>query len=247
MLFSLLWLHASLIGGFLWSGLSLGLQDEPPAVGHQRQHKYIALYKPALTLCSLQEDGPRAQRKQRDRRGTLADLNLPEGLHVVGRLDRDSEGLLLLTDDGQFTSAVAEPSQENGEHEKGCCKTYWALVKGNPDESALDRMRRGGLTIRGAKTRPPIAVNVLFEETATLLPKPVLGMDRAGTWLEIILNEGRNRQIRRITADAGHPTIRLVRVTIGLLSLFDESSNIMLQPGEWRYIKKGEILPTIKA
>jgi 23S rRNA pseudouridine2457 synthase len=173
-------------------------------------------------------------------------LNLPEGLHVVGRLDRDSEGLLLLTDDGQFTSAVAEPRQKNGEqYENGCCKTYWALVKGSPDETALDRMRRGGLIIRGAKTRPPIAVNVLLEETAKLLPKPVLGMDRAGTWLEIILKEGRNRQVRRITADAGHPTIRLVRVSIGLLSLFDESSNIMLQPGEWRYIKKGEVLPTL--
>jgi 23S rRNA pseudouridine2457 synthase len=202
-------------------------------------YRYIACYKPALTLCSLNSDSDRALRKNRDTRSTLADLSLPDNdnegegpLHIVGRLDRDSEGLLLLTDDGQFTARVL-----SSEH---CHKRYWALVQGRPSEEALEAMRAGGLEIRGAITRPPIGLRILSptEVEDRSLPKPALGMDRAGTWLEIILNEGRNRQIRKITAAAGHKTIRLCRVGIG--SFEWESRD--LQPGEWKYIRRDQVL-----
>lgn len=199
-------------------------------------YRYVAFYKPALTLCTLRDDAARAERKQREARSTLKEFNLPKGLHIVGRLDRDSEGLLLLTDDGQFTAAVAEPSDDNQANATTCQKTYWALVRGRPDESALLRMRKGGLNIRGSITRPPVAARILLFDAARQLPTPALGMDRAGSWIEIILSEGRNRQVRRITADAGHHCIRLVRISIGSLTLG------ILQPGEWRYINKNEVL-----
>jgi 23S rRNA pseudouridine2457 synthase len=208
-------------------------------------YRYIACYKPALTLCSLNLDSDRALRKGRDPRSTLADLSLPNddnnnnnnnkgegGLHIVGRLDRDSEGLLLLTDDGQFTARVL-----SYEH---CHKRYWALVQGIPSEEALEAMRAGGLEIRGAITRPPIGLRVLSQTEVQdrALPKPALGMDRVGTWLDIVLNEGRNRQVRKITAAAGHKTIRLCRVGIG--SFEWESRD--LQPGEWKDIRRDQVL-----
>jgi 23S rRNA pseudouridine2457 synthase len=201
-------------------------------------YRYIVCYKPALTLCSLNLDFDRALRKGRDPRSTLADLSLPddnegEGLHIVGRLDRDSEGLLLLTDDGQFTARVLS----SDEH---CHKRYWALVQGSPSEEALEAMRAGGLEIRGAITRPPIWLRILSQTEVEdrALPKPALGMDRVGTWLEIVLNEGRNRQVRKITAAAGHKTIRLCRVGIG--SFEWESRD--LQPGEWKDIRRDQVL-----
>lgn len=163
-------------------------------------YRYIACYKPALTLCSLNVDILRSEKKGRPPRNTLADMNLPGGLHIMGRLDRNSEGLLLLTDDGKFTAGVLS---------ENCHKTYWALVRGSPSESALESMRAGGLEIRGAKTRPPISVRVLpKDETEKMaLPPPVLGMDRQGTWMEIVLNEGRNRQVRRITGSYDHSLV----------------------------------------
>lgn len=189
-------------------------------------HRYIACYKPALTLCSLNPDDDRALRKGREARATLANLSFPPDLHIMGRLDRDSEGLLLLTDDGQFTARVLS---------EDCHKRYWALVSGKPTELALQEMRSGGLEIRGATTRPPISVNIVVNDT-NALPEPIVGMDRVGTWLEVVLNEGRNRQVRKITAAAGHKTIRLVRVAIGSLEVGG------LQPGEWKYIDKDQIL-----
>jgi len=223
-----------------------------------QQHRYIACYKPALTLCSLAVDADRAKRKHRAERPTLAGLSLPvpsvennansndeddeqqqqqQQLHVVGRLDRDSEGLLLLTTDGRFTARVLSSPD--------CHKRYWALVQGTPNDASLEKMRAGGLEIRGARTRPPISVRRLSREDLQqqqpqrlLLPKPALGMDRVGTWLEVVLNEGRHRQVRKITATAGHKTIRLCRVAIGALELQD----IRLQPGEWKYIAKDRVL-----
>jgi 23S rRNA pseudouridine2457 synthase len=193
------------------------------------EHCYIALYKPALTLCSLNDDGPRAARKHREKRSTLKDLSLPDGLHICGRLDRDSEGLLLLTDNGQFTHQVLS---------EACHKKYWALVQGEPDEAALDEMRRGGLEIRGAITRPPLHVGQLEMTESSLLPPACVGMNRQGTWLEFVLNEGRNRQVRRVTAAAGHETVRLVRVAIASLSLLDDP----LQPGEWKAIQPNQVV-----
>ena len=197
-------------------------------------YQYVAIYKPPLTLCTLNDDGLRGARKNRKPRLTLRNLALPEHLHICGRLDRDSEGLLLLTDNGQFTHQVLS---------EDCHKTYWALVQGQPTEKSLDDMRRGGLQIRGAITKPPIQVSRLdTNEVSCILPPPYLGMDRPGSWLEIVLNEGRNRQVRRVTAAAGHPTIRLVRVAIGALNLHDTR----LSPGEWKTILPYQVIGELK-
>ena len=225
-------------------------------------------------MCSLTSDKERAIRKGRDIRQTLADLSLPENLkndlHIVGRLDRDSEGLLLLTNDGQFTAQVLS---------ENCHKTYWALIRGNnnnkmknrngtttttnnkeqvvvvkeePSDIALNEMRKGGLEIRGAKTRPPIAVNILknhhhhhqqqqYSSITEILPKPALGMDRGSTWLEVTLNEGRNRQVRKITAYSGHKTVRLCRIAIGKFSL-QNHQDLLERPGNWKFINKEDVL-----
>jgi 23S rRNA pseudouridine2457 synthase len=147
-------------------------------------------------------------------------------------LDRNSEGLLLLTTDGQFTHTVLESRQ--------CHKRYLALIQGDPSESALQEMRRGGLEIRGYQTRPPVDVSRLVspqdDDMLASLPAAALGMDRQGTWISVVLNEGRNKQVRRMTAAVGHPTIRLVRMAIGALSVGD------MQPGEWRYIEKQHVV-----
>lgn len=204
----------------LWS-LGLLLSLDP------KSFRYIACYKPPLMLCSLKPDAERSARKGREERATLADLNVPDGLHIVGRLDRDSEGLLLLTDDGQFTNQVLSS--------ESCHKRYLALVTGDPSESAMREMRSGGLEIRGYKTRPPIEVSNM--EVVPELPRAALGMDRPGTWISMALNEGRHRQVRRTTAAVGHPTVRLVRVTIGAMTI-----DGALHPGEWKFIDRGDVL-----
>ena len=224
------------------------------SIRQENKYVYIACYKPALTLCSLTCDKERAVRKGRDIRQTLANLSFPENLkddlHIVGRLDRDSEGLLLLTNDGQFTARVLS---------EDCHKTYWALIKGKknrrdeqevyypPSDISLREMRKGGLEIRGAKTRPPISVNLMNDQHSItkILPKPTLGMDRgttsnSSTWLEVILNEGRNRQVRKITAYSGHKTIRLCRTAIGKFRL--QHHQDLLVPGKWKFIQKEDVI-----
>ncbi|KAL3936129.1 MAG: hypothetical protein SGBAC_008484 [Bacillariaceae sp.] len=199
---------------------------------------YIACYKPALTLCSLQSDIERSQRKNRDPRKTLADLDVPlpvtkHGLHIVGRLDRDSEGLLLLTDDGHFTASVLSEK---------CHKEYWALINcGLPSTESMEKMRGGNLNIRGAITRPPLVLNILEtkKRESLALPPPVPGMDRGTNWLEVHLNEGKNRQVRKITGCAGHKTVRLCRVAIGSFRLQDHED--LLQPGTWKYISRESV------
>lgn len=220
-----------MVNSVLWSlggGLLLSLLD-PKSSSSSSSFRYIACYKPPLMLCSLKPDAERSARKGREERATLADLNVPDGLHIVGRLDRDSEGLLLLTDDGQFTNQVLSS--------ESCHKRYLALVSnGDPSESAMREMRSGGLEIRGYKTRPPIKVSKM--EVVPELPRAALGMDRPGTWISVVLNEGRHRQVRRTTAAVGHPTVRLVRVTIGAMTIDDD----LLRPGEWRFIDRGDVL-----
>lgn len=200
----------------------------------------MAWYKPALTLCSLQSDVDRAKRKNRLPRQTLADLAglpLKDSLHVVGRLDRDSEGLLLLTNDGQFTARILS---------EACHKEYWAYVNsGIPSQEAISDMRSGALLIRGATTRPPLSVDLLRNKSTDgligLLPDAVPGMNRGGTaWLKVVLNEGKNRQVRKITGCAGHKTIRLCRVAIGSLRL--ENHKDLLVPGGWKYIEKDDVI-----
>ncbi|MBO9722813.1 MAG: pseudouridine synthase [Novosphingobium sp.] len=155
-------------------------------------------------------------------RATLSDfIDLP-GVYPAGRLDRDSEGLLLLTDDGRLQSRISDPRFKTA-------KTYLAQVEGEPDEAALEALR-GGVVLSDGPTRPASARRI---EDPLLWPRnPPVRFRKTvvDCWIELTIAEGRNRQVRRMTAAVGHPTLRLVRQRIGDWSLGD------LAPGEWRAI-----------
>jgi 23S rRNA pseudouridine2457 synthase len=159
----------------------------------------------------------------------LAELVPVPGVYPVGRLDRDSEGLLLLTDDGALAHALTDPRCAHP-------RSYWVQVEGVPDARALAALARG-VVVRGRRTRPARAR--LLSEAPPLpeRPVPVRRRRRIPTaWIELELVEGRNRQVRRMTAAAGHPTLRLVRAAIGALKLLD----LGLAPGEWRFLRREE-------
>lgn len=138
---------------------------------------------------------------------------LQERLYTVGRLDMDTEGLLLLTNDGELTFSLTHPSHEFE-------KTYCGLVRGCPDKASLERFRRG-IDIEDYHTAPA-AIRILKQT-------------RENTWLEMQIHEGKKRQIRKMCAAIGHPIIELKRVAMGNITLGD------LKPGEWRYLTKDEI------
>lgn len=144
-------------------------------------------------------------------RPTLADyIDVPD-IYAVGRLDLDSEGLLLLTDDGRLNARLTQPQYAHP-------RTYWVQIERIPEEDALDQLRRGVL-IQGQKTRPAI-INRMDAPQLPERPIPVRFRKSVPTsWLAMTLTEGRNRQVRRMTAAVGHPTLRLVRWSIGPVSL----------------------------
>lgn len=153
-------------------------------------------------------------------RPTLADHLPQNGVYAAGRLDMDSEGLLLLTDDGALQQRITHPRNK-------LPKTYWVQVEGEPSTSALARLREGVL-LNDGPTRPA-KVDALAEPELWNRSSPVRERKHLPTrWLAITLTEGRNRQVRRMTAAVGHPTLRLVRVSIGDWHLGD------LAPGQWR-------------
>ncbi|NWG39576.1 MAG: rRNA large subunit pseudouridine synthase E [Hydrogenophilaceae bacterium] len=151
----------------------------------------------------------------------LKDFIPVPGIYAAGRLDADSEGLLILTDDGALQKRIADPQHK-------LPKVYWAQVEGIPDEAALSQLRKG-VDLGDFVTRPA-RVRTL-KEPATLWPRnPPIRFRKAipTSWLELTITEGKNRQVRRMTAKTGYPTLRLIRWAIGDWSL-DE-----LAPGEWR-------------
>lgn len=153
-------------------------------------------------------------------RQTLADFIDLKGIYPAGRLDQDSEGLLLLTDDGQLQHQLANPRQKTW-------KYYWAQVENIPNSAALERLRRG-LTLRDGPTLPAKA-RLIDEPELWPRNPPIRHRANVPTqWLEICIQEGRNRQIRRMTAAVGIPTLRLVRASIGNWELGK------LQPGQWQ-------------
>ena len=163
-----------------------------------------------------------------DERATLADHVPVPGVYPAGRLDYDSEGLLLLTDDGRLQALIADPRHHLE-------KRYWAQVEGVPAEAALQRLREG-VTLNDGPTRPAHAR--LFEPPATLWPRDPPIRWRAAiptAWIELGLREGRNRQVRRMTAAVGHPTLRLVRWAVGPWTLEG------LAPGQWREVPADEL------
>ena len=156
-------------------------------------------------------------------RSTLADyIDIP-GVYCAGRLDRDSEGLLLLTDDGKLQHQLSNPKAKTW-------KTYWVQVENIPDNEALHRLREGV----ELKDGPTLPAEVKRIDTPDLWPRNPPVRFRANiptSWLELRIREGRNRQVRRMTAAVGYPTLRLVRARIGKWKLRS------LQPGEYHIVQ----------
>ncbi|MDP2257300.1 MAG: pseudouridine synthase [Polaromonas sp.] len=153
-------------------------------------------------------------------RGLKDFIDLP-GVYVAGRLDADSEGLLLLTNDGKLQARIADPRFKME-------KTYWAQVEGVPDEAALEALRRG-VQLNDGPTRPARAQPMAPPPALWERAPPVRARQSIPTaWIELAIKEGRNRQVRRMTAAVGFPTLRLIRAAIGPYSLEG------LAPGSWR-------------
>lgn len=174
----------------------------------------VAFNKPYGVLCKFSPEPGRR---------TLADYVTVPNVYPAGRLDTDSEGLLLLTDDGALQARIANPRFK-------LPKVYWAQVEGTPDEAALTQLRKG-VDLGDFVTEPAGAR--LVDEPAELWPRepPIRWRARIPTaWLELTLREGKNRQVRRMTARVGLPTLRLIRARIGRVSVAS------LAPGTWRDI-----------
>ncbi len=172
----------------------------------------ILLNKPFGVLCQFAD---------KTGRPTLARYVPVPNVYPAGRLDHDSEGLVVLTDDGALQARLADPRH-------GMEKIYWAQVEGTPRPEALERLRKG-VALRDGRTRP--ARVRLIPEPPSLWPRDPPIRRRATiptAWLEIGLREGRNRQVRRMTAAVGHPALRLIRAAVGPYALGE------LRPGQWR-------------
>lgn len=176
----------------------------------------IALNKPFNVLCQFTD-------RSTPPRNTLAGFGLPPAVYAAGRLDYDSEGLLLLTDDGGLAHRLTDPRHKQP-------KTYWVQVEGSPGLAQLQALRQGVL-LNDGPTRP--AKVRLLDPAPELWPRhpPVrYRKSVADAWLEVVISEGRNRQVRRMTAAVGLPTLRLVRVAIGPYRVDG------LLPGQWRQL-----------
>jgi 23S rRNA pseudouridine2457 synthase len=159
----------------------------------------------------------------------LATLIERSGVWPIGRLDHDSEGLLLLGDDGGLAHRLTSPRFAHP-------RTYWVQVEREPDAAALAALA-DGVVVRGRRTRPAEVRRLRDEPALPPRPVPIRFRKQVPTaWLELTLREGRNRQVRRMTAAVGHPTLRLVRVAIGPLHLLA----LGLAPGRWRELTEPE-------
>ncbi len=154
---------------------------------------------------------------------TLAHLVDVPGVYPAGRLDKDSEGLLLLTDDGRLQARIAEPRHKTE-------KTYFAQVEGEPDETALDALR-SGVKLKDGMTRPAQAKRIDPPDLWDRDPPIRYRKNVPDCWISLTISEGKNRQVRRMTAAVGLPTLRLVRFSIG------EWTVEGLEPGKWRAIE----------
>jgi 23S rRNA pseudouridine2457 synthase len=160
---------------------------------------------------------------------TLAKFGFPKDVYAAGRLDKDSEGLLILSNDGAFIDTLISPKSDKE-------KTYWVQVERIPDAEALFKLSRG-VIIEDYKTKP-CKVKILEPQPEIAGRNPPVRFRQSipTCWLEISISEGKNRQVRKMTASVGFPTLRLIRVRAGKYNLGD------LKPGEWKEIKKSEVL-----
>jgi len=180
---------------------------------------YIKFNKPYGIECQFSGENPREN---------LSGFQFPKDVYAVGRLDKDSEGLLILSNDGEFIHKLLSPKFDKE-------KTYWVQVENIPSEDSLSKLSKG-VKIKDYKTKPCI-VKLLNDPKIEPRNPPIRERKSIPTsWLEITVTEGKNRQVRRMTASIGHPTLRLIRVKIGKQNLGD------LNVGEWIEIKKEEII-----
>ena len=182
---------------------------------------YIAFFKPYGILSQFTSDNPLE---------TLSQFNLPKGVYACGRLDKDSEGLLILSNDGDFIDQLLNPKFDKE-------KIYWVQVENIPSEASLSIIRKGGMTIQDYKTKPA-QIRILDPQPCIPERDPPVRFRKSipTCWLEIKISEGKNRQIRRMTAGINHPTLRLIRMQVGKIKAMS------LSPGQWIEIKKSDIL-----
>lgn len=193
-----------------------------PMVDRRSDYHYVVFYKPYDVLSQF-SDSETATSGRR----TLKDFIPLSDIYPVGRLDRDSEGLMLLTNHGRVQHRLSDPRY-------GHARTYWVQVEGTPAAQALTQLEQG-VIIKGYRTRPCTAQLLSMDPPLPPRVPPIRHrLSVPTTWLVITLHEGKNRQVRRMTAAVGYPTLRLVRVSIAHLGLEG------LQPGEWRHITESE-------
>jgi|YNPBryulayer2012_1023412.scaffolds.fasta_scaffold00729_13 23S rRNA pseudouridine2457 synthase len=183
--------------------------------------RIVAFYKPYGVLSSFTHEVRETDPPKR----TLSEFRLPKGIYAAGRLDYDSEGLLILTNDGQLIHRLTDPRYK-------LPKTYYVQVEGIPTEAALDQLRRG-VVFKGYRSLPCQARQLKEDPALPPREKPITPHGPTA-WLEVVLREGKKRQVRHMTAAVGLPTLRLVRVAIGPITLAG------LAPGQWRDLSEAE-------
>ena len=178
----------------------------------EQKNGYVILFnKPFQVLCQFSEH---------ENKTTLAKhINFPN-IYPAGRLDYDSEGLLILTNDGQLQSLITHPNNK-------LPKTYWAQLEGDIDSDAISQLSKG-VTLKDGVTLPATIQKISAPQINDRTPPIRQRANKPTSWIELTIREGRNRQVRRMTAAVGFPTLRLIRISIGPWNITS------LQPGEWK-------------